>query len=130
VRIVHSPRHFGGQQAYFACPGLPYRRACNRRAIKLYLHNDQYVCRRCARLANAVENEDKIGRAQLSASKIRRRVGGGPDLAAAFPPRPPRMWRSTYARLQRRYAAAVKRVETLFTEQAARLVARFSNQAR
>ena len=68
VRIVHSPRHFGGQQAYFACPGLPYQRACNRRAIKLYLHNDQYVCRRCARLANAVENEDKMDRARRRAS--------------------------------------------------------------
>src|SRR6516164_6283966 len=94
VRIVHSPRHFGGQQAYFACPGLPYRRAGNRRAIKLYLHNGQYVCRRCARLANAVENEDKMDRARRRAAKIRRRVSrGDTDLMAPFPPKPPNMWK-------------------------------------
>src|SRR5438105_6211589 len=41
IRLSLSPRHMGGQQAYYVCPG------CQRRAMKLYWRYRRFTCRTC-----------------------------------------------------------------------------------
>jgi hypothetical protein len=95
IRIVHAPCRFGGTQPYFICPGR-WRIGCGRRVVKLYRGHGFYLCRAYHRISYASQSEDAMARALRRAGKIKRRLGGSPDWAASFPPRPKGMWQRTY----------------------------------
>jgi hypothetical protein len=103
VRMVRVPCRLGGTRPYFVCPGVVaaacgHRADCARRVAKLYFTGADFLCRECAKLAYASQSEDRLSRSTRRAGKIRQRLGGDPDIAAPFPPKPKGMWRRTYER--------------------------------
>jgi hypothetical protein len=69
--------------------------ACGRHVAKLHLSGRYFLCRHCHRLGDASQSEDALDRAFRRANKIRQRLGGDPDMAARFPPKPKGMWQRT-----------------------------------
>jgi len=55
------------------------------------------------------------------AGKIKRRLGGNPDVLAQFPPKSKGMWQRTYQRKRRRYVEAAARPDNAFYAGAATL---------
>jgi hypothetical protein len=88
VRIVRLPCRFGGARPYFICPGVMNGVTCGRRVAKLYGPGPYFLCRHCYRLAHASQTEGAWDRKLRRANKIRQRLGGDPDTAAPFPPKP------------------------------------------
>jgi hypothetical protein len=78
------------------------------------------LCRKCLGLAYASQNEDAWGRAQLPASKTRRRITRDPDINAPLPFAKPKYvhWR-TFSRIHAEAERAQAQVR-------AALVAQFS----
>ena len=104
--------------------------ACDRRVAKLHAAGRYFLCRHCYRLAYASQSEGEGDRTLRRASKIRRRLGGDPGMAAPFPKRPKGMWRRTYHRLREQAFAAEMLAEEAFTLRAERLVTRIENSKR
>ena len=127
VGIVRAPCRYGGVRPYFICPGVVNGVACGRRVAKLHCAGRYFLCRHCCRLAHASQSEGPRDRALRRANKIRRRLGGDPDLAAPFPPKPRGMWRRTYVRLREQALAAEMCADEAFALQAERLLARIDN---
>ena len=125
--IVRSPCRYGGVRAYFICPGVANGVACGRRVAKLHCAGRYFLCRHCCRLAHASQSEGARDRALRRANKIRRRLGGSPDMVAPFPPKPKGMWRRTYERLREQAFAAEMRADEAFAVLAERLHARIGN---
>lgn len=77
IELASEPRHFGGCQVYFRCPG----QACGRRAVKLYLPLYRplgFACRRCHGLTYQTAQQKgtfagMLRRAPLA--EIRQRLG-------------------------------------------------------
>ena len=130
VRLVHAPCRYGGDRPYFLCPGVVKGVACDRRVAKLHAAGRYFLCRHCYRLAHACQSEGEGDRTRRRASKIRRRLGGDPDMVAPFPPKPKGMWRRTYDRLREQAFAAEMRAEDAFALRAERLVTRIENSKR
>jgi hypothetical protein len=120
---VWMPCRFGGARPYFVCPGIAGGIACCRRVAKLYAGGRYFLCRHCYQLAYASQREDRYDRASRRANNIRRRLGGEPGTASAFPARPKGMHRQTYERLQ----SAVPDAEILAEERLAILLARLQH---
>ena len=94
VPYVITTTMFGGHRKWFECPGC-------RRPCRVLYGTDSLRCRRCRRLRYASQSEAPPWRAQRRACNIRRRLGAnGKSLDSAFPPKPPRMRWTTYARLR------------------------------
>ena len=129
VSVRHAPCRYGGVRPYFLCPGVVKGVACDRRVAKLHLASRYFLCRHCYRLAYASQSEGALDRTRRHASKIRRRLGGDPDMVAPFPPKPKGMWRRTYDRLHEQACAAEMRAEEAFMLRAERLVARIENSS-
>ncbi|WP_296711594.1 hypothetical protein [Rhodoblastus sp.] len=100
VGLVRSPCNLGGERTYFICSGVGSGHVCGRRVVKLYAARQYFLCRKCLGLAYASQNEDAWGRAQLRASKTRRRITRDPDINASLPFAKPKYmhWR-TFSRL-------------------------------
>jgi hypothetical protein len=130
VAIVYAPCRFGGDRPYFLCPGERKGVACDRRVAKLHAAGRYFLCRHCYRLAYACQSEGAWDRTRRRASKIRRRLGGDPDMVAPFPKRPKGMWRQTYERLREQACAAEMLADEAFTRRAERLVTRIENSKR
>ena len=126
VRIVYAPCRFGGVRPFFLCPGV----ACDRRVAKLHAAGRYFLCRHCYRLAYASQSEGALDRTLRRASKIRRRLGGDPDMVAPFPPKPKGMWRRSFDRLREQACAAEMLSEEAFTLRAERLATRIENSKR
>ena len=124
VGIVRSQCQYGGVRPYFICPGVVNGVACGRRVAKLHAAGRYFLCRHCYRLAHASQSEGAWDRRLRRANKIRRRLGGDPDLVASFPPKPRGMWRRTYERLREQAFAAEMRADEAFAVLAERLHAR------
>ncbi len=70
------------------------------RAGKLFLRQGRFLCRRCHGLGYKSQLTARVDRPRLIAQRIRRQLGGDPNLAIPFPPKPEGMpWR-TYERLR------------------------------
>ncbi len=81
---------------------------CSQRVCMLYHLDGQVICRKCGRLWYTAQRTSSNGRKFLAVRKIRRKLGDYGQLRADRPPpKPPRMWRKTYAR----HLAAVARIE-------------------
>jgi hypothetical protein len=129
VRLVRVPCRLGGTRPYFVCPGMVTgegggRTACERRVAKLYFAGCDFLCRDCAQLAYASQSYDRLSRSVRRAGKIRQRLGGDPDIAAPFPPKPKGMWRRTYERWRAGVFEAEEAVDEAFTGHFERLLAR------
>jgi hypothetical protein len=121
IRLETTPCRFGGSRWWWVCPQT------GRRVAKLYLPDGQtrFVSRGPGGydLAYASQRENKYDRAHRRGRRIRRKLGS-PHSAAhnPVPPKPPRMRRSTYARL--RYK--LQYIEMLLDEQIEALAARWA----
>lgn len=90
-----------GHRLRLRCP------RCDRIVCKVYQLDDRTFCRACGRLWYAAQRVSATARKVLARQKIRRKLGA-PDhyrdargdwhTATGAPPKPPRMWRRTYAR--------------------------------
>lgn len=96
VRLNRTVCAFGGTRPWFQCP------KCCERAAVLY-GGTQFVCRRCRRLAYAVQRETGSDRLLRRADAIRRRLDWVPGVLNAMGGRPRGMHRSTYLRLLSEY---------------------------
>jgi hypothetical protein len=130
VRIVRVPCRFGGSRAYFICPGVVNGIACGRRVAKLHGPGRYFLCRHCYRLAHASQSENGWDRAVRRARKIRRRLGGDPDIAESFPKRPKGMWHRTYDQLTERAFKAEAEADEAFVLSAGRVLARIDKSDR
>jgi hypothetical protein len=127
VRIVRLPCRFGGARPYFICPGVANGVTCGRRVTMLYGPGPYFLCRRCCGLAHASQSEGAWDRELRRAEKIRQRLGGDPDMAAPFPPKPKRMWRRTYERLREQAFAAEMAADEAFAAEIEGLFGRIDN---
>jgi hypothetical protein len=96
IPLTWTPCHYGGQRAWFCCPGW----GCDRRVAKLYLGGRSFRCRHCQDLAYESQRAAPAFRLLAKAQRIRRRLGGRASLLEPFPPKPKGMHGRTYARLQ------------------------------
>jgi hypothetical protein len=126
TQIVWAACRFGGVRPYFVCPGIVNGITCGRRVSKLYGAGTYFLCRHCYRLAYASQREDRYDRALRRANNIRRRLGGEPGTASAFPARSKGMHNQTYERLQ----SAVLNAEILAEERLVILLARLQRSDR
>ena len=81
---------------------------CSQRVCMLYHLDGQVICRKCGRLWYTAQRTSSSRRKFLAIRKIRRKLGDYGQLRADRPPpKPPQMWRKTYAR----HLAALARIE-------------------
>lgn len=73
VHLERTHCNYGGFRHWFVCPAV----GCGRRVAKLYLGGRYFACRRCYRLAYAVQSDDRLGRLWRKQSKIERRLSDG-----------------------------------------------------
>lgn len=90
IAIERVPKHYGGSEPYFICPG------CNTRAVHLYYACSKFRCRRCCKLVHSSTSENAELRALRRARKIRASLGASPSMMSTTVARPPRMHRTTY----------------------------------
>jgi hypothetical protein len=126
TQIVWAACRFGGVRPYFVCPGIVNGITCGRRVSKLYGAGTYFLCRHCYQLAYASQREDRHDRALRRANNIRKRLGGEPGTASAFPARPKGMHRDTYERLQ----SAVLNAEILAQERLVNALAQLQRRER
>ena len=130
VRVLRVLCRYGGARPSLLCPGVVRGVACSRRVVKLHAAGRYFLCQHCYRLAHASQSEGALDRTRRRAGKIRRRLGGDPDMVAPFPPKPKGMWRRTYDRLREQACAAEALAEEAFTLRTERLVTGIENSKR
>ncbi len=102
VPLVWTGCGLTGRRMRLACP------LCGRRICMLYYLEPRLACRVCSGLRYAAQRTSSYGRKALAKRKIRRKLGDHGQLwSTKYPPRPPGMWRRTYAR----HCAALDRIE-------------------
>ena len=94
--------NFGGRRPWFCCPVYSDGKRCGRRVAILYRAGPLFACRLCHWLAYECQRQNSRDRGLSTAKKIRRRLGGGPDMLEPFPQKPKRMHWRTYERLRAR----------------------------
>lgn len=106
VPLRYSQTMFGGRRSWFACPG------CSRGCRILYIV-PQLRCRRCCRLLYQSQRvspfQSRLWRADAIRERIGARLGQHFEEGEDFPPRPKRMRRTTYRRLEAKYEEAQAR---------------------
>jgi hypothetical protein len=100
VPIIWTNCHLGGNRPWFRCSAQSGGRGCDRRIAILYDAGDLFACRHCCDLAYASQLEGPLHRGISRSRKLRIRLGGGPDVLAPFPDKPPRMHWRTYNKLR------------------------------
>lgn len=95
VGIERTPCNFGGHRIWFRCPTL----RCGRRVKKLYAVQRLFGCRKCLCLDYPAQRTDRIGRVELRANKIRRRLGWAPGILNPMGDRPRHMHCRVFNRL-------------------------------
>ena len=97
VPILWVPCHFGGQRAYFRCPGVVNGRACGQRVVKLYGAGRYFLCRHCYNLSYPTQSMQRPDRLLHRANKRRVALGGHAGTAYGVD-RPKGMWHKTFDR--------------------------------
>ena len=95
VPLTWTACNFGGQRAWFVCPGA----GCGRRVAVLYGPGSYFLCRHCYDLVYESQRENGMYRALHKAQSIRERLGGSASMMKPFPERPKGMHHDTYMRL-------------------------------
>jgi hypothetical protein len=91
-----------GEQIRIECP------LCGRRICVLYCVDGRVACRHCNGLWYAAQRTSAKGRKFRAMKNVRRKLGDYGQLwAVEVPPKPPGMWRRTYAR----HCAALARIK-------------------
>jgi hypothetical protein len=85
---------FGANRAIFVC------NSCRCGALRLFAHYGTYACRHCHRLPYASQQRDRNGRKRLTASKLRLKLGGCPDINEPMPAKPKWTRHRTYQRIR------------------------------
>lgn len=99
IGLDYTPQPFGGQRAWFECPG------CGERCGVLYAPRaagSRFACRPCWGVAYQSQRESPRYRPMLRARKIRQQLGGSASMLDPFPARPYGMHQATYDRLRAR----------------------------
>jgi hypothetical protein len=90
----------GGRRPWFRCDVYSRDRYCCRRVALLHSAGGLFACRHCRGLVYASQQEPVRYRGIAKARKIRMQLGGGPNIAAAFPEKPKGMHWRTYDRMR------------------------------
>jgi len=103
--------HCRGIRPWFLCPKIDGDgQPCGRRVALLYSgRNPYFACRKCQRLAYAIEQEGPCDRKLRRARKARLRLGASLSLRDPLPPRPKGMHRATYSQLSGKAIIAAER---------------------
>ena len=102
VEIAWTACHYGGQRAWWLCPGA----GCERRVAVLYGAN-ALACRHCHDLAYKSQRQTSDDRAYKRANKLRARLGWSPGVIHGPGGKPKGMHWRTFWRLHARYDASV-----------------------
>lgn len=89
--LASDPCNYGGSRLYVTCPGCDHRRRV------LYGVGMRFRCRECHDLAYQSTREEPSDRAHRRLAKLYARLGTVPDRETGIPPKPPGMYRTTYA---------------------------------
>ncbi|CAN5532983.1 hypothetical protein BH10PSE16_BH10PSE16_33000 [soil metagenome] len=95
VRLAWTPCTYGGQRAWWLCPGA----GCGRRVAVLY-GGSVFACRHCQRLAYKSQRETPNDRAYRRANDLRDRLGWVPGMIHGPGVKPKGMHWRTYWRLR------------------------------
>ena len=106
VEIAWTACHYGGQRAWWLCPGA----GCGRRVTVLYGAN-ALACRHCHDLAYKSQRQTSDDRAYKRADKLRARLDWSPGVIHGPGGKPKGMHWRTFWRLHARYDASV--IQTL-----------------
>lgn len=95
IPLAWTPCTYGGERAWFVCPG------CQRRRAILYSAAGRFRCRRCHDRAYGSTREDDLDRLYRRRDAIMDKLGGTREGRSYwhFPGKPARMHHRTYARL-------------------------------
>jgi hypothetical protein len=102
VEIAWTACHYGGQRAWWLCPG----KGCGRRVALLY-GGLRFECRHCHDLAYKSQRQTSDDRAFQRVDQLRARLGWGPGIIHAPGGKPKGMHWRTFWRLHARYDASV-----------------------
>lgn len=102
VRIEYTNCQFGGERAWFRCPVV----GCSKRVAILY-GGSIFACRHCHLLTYQSQREHAGDRATRRADRIRDQLGWEPGILNGNGPKPKRMRRHTFERLQAQHDAYV-----------------------
>ncbi len=102
IPLTWTPCNYGGQRPWFQCPGMVNGTRCGRRVAMLYQRGKYFRCRTCHNLGYSTQREPVTERLRGRACRIRKRLGGPPNIFAPFPPKPKGMHWKTYFRLEDR----------------------------
>src|SRR5262249_30052694 len=81
-------------RAIFVC------NSCRSGAIRLFARHGHVACKWCLRASYASQQRDSNGRKCLTASKLRLKLGGCPDITEPIPAKPKWTRRRTYQRIR------------------------------
>ncbi|NBC19767.1 MAG: hypothetical protein GVY06_01760 [Alphaproteobacteria bacterium] len=93
VHLDWSPRHFGGEQAYFLCP------KCGSRRRYLVGAGARFLCQACHGLVHAASREGESDRVFRRMWKVKRKIGAELALGGLRGAKPKGMHRATHDRL-------------------------------
>lgn len=79
IALERTPCHYGGTRPWFRCP------SCDQRCAKLFLRQGRFLCRVCHRLGYVSQLAASAERPRIMAQRLRRRLGGDPNLTLPFP---------------------------------------------
>lgn len=102
VEIAWTACHYGGQRAWWLCPGA----GCGRRVAVLY-GGSRFECRHCQDLAYKSQRQAPDERAYKRADALRARLGWGPGVIHGPGGKPKGMQWRTFWRLHARHDASV-----------------------
>lgn len=120
IALTWTKPPYGGLRWWFLCPRT------GRRCTKLFLPRGghRFWSRQAYGLGYACQRMSRESRLMWRARELHRQLGGdGRALGQASPPKPPGMWRRTYAKKVDRWRAADERAEAAWMESALRLLA-------
>jgi hypothetical protein len=103
ISVVYLRCRFGGNRAYFICPGPGGGTNCGRRITKLHLSGRYFLCRHCNQLVYACQYEQGWERALRRANKLKQRLGVNVGVDEPFPDKPKGMWARSMAACLMKY---------------------------